>query len=198
MVFLVPDRDPENPFEERALEYDNWFDDNHDLFSEQQELIIPFVRTGEGATLDIGCGSGRFSSALGIFVGIEPSHALVRMADQRGVRVIQGCGEYIPIRNGSIIQAFLITVIGFTTDPVMILNEVRRCMHPHGSLIVVEIDIESEIGRSYKQRHSSSTFLSRALLRSCPDISSLLEKSGFFVSDIRRSAGLVLIQGRVT
>ena len=159
----------------------------------QLELIRPFVKR-DGTTLEVGCGSGRFSSALGLYAGIEPSWSLGRIAYQRGLQLIRGDGEYLPIRSLCISQAFLITVLGFVASPVKILSEIRRCLYPSGSLIVVDIDISNETKKA-NQKDTPSTFLSHAHLYSCSQIHSLLEQSGFLVSDVRQSAGLLMIHG---
>ena len=186
-----------SPFETRADEYDSWFETHSHLFQQQQEFIRPFIRENEGLILEIGCGSGRFAAALGIPVGIEPSGPLGRMACQRGVATIQGVGEYLPVRSRSISQVFLITVLGFVTSPAGVLREIGRSLLLSGSLIIVDIDMESETGERYQREQPSSTFLSQARLYSPRQILFLLDEAGFIVSDFQQSAGLLLISGSI-
>jgi hypothetical protein len=49
-----------------------------------------------GTGVEIGVGTGRFAEPLGIRVVIEPSKAMRRMAQKRGIEVIDGVAESLP------------------------------------------------------------------------------------------------------
>ena len=61
-------------FDERAAEYDGWFEDSL-LFSIEcaalQELVTPLL----GPKLEVGVGPGRFAEALGVEFGVDPALA---------------------------------------------------------------------------------------------------------------------------
>lgn len=75
-------------FDERAAEYDAWFDESL-LFAIElaalQELATPLL----GPKLEIGVGPGRFAEALGVEFGVDPALAPLALAKKRGVRVSQ-------------------------------------------------------------------------------------------------------------
>ncbi|HWQ65684.1 MAG TPA: methyltransferase domain-containing protein [Methanospirillum sp.] len=193
---LPPDnQEHQNPFETRADEYDHWFVTHHSLFLKQQNLIRPYIRNTEGMILEIGCGPGRFASGLLIPFGIEPSRPMCRLAYMQGISITQGIGEFLPYRSRSIAQVVLIAVLGFLTRPTCVLQEIQRCIIPSGSLIVVDIDLESKTGQRYLKKQISSTFISRAYLYSQQEIITLLHNNGFIVSSFKRSADLILITG---
>ncbi len=195
---LLPGKYSEtNPFETKSDEYDHWYDTHASLYEKELEFIRPFVRDEEGRILEIGCGSGRFASPLALSIGVEPSGPLSQMAYQRGVPVIQAIGEYLPFQDNVMIQIFLITVIGFLASPTDVLKEIRRTLHSSGSVIIVDIDRESELGQKYQRTIKSSTFLSHARLYSPQEICSLLQEHGYRISTIRRGEGLFGISGGV-
>ncbi|MDD1724418.1 MAG: class I SAM-dependent methyltransferase [Methanospirillum sp.] len=189
-------RPVDNPFVTHAQEYDRWFDTCGELFRLQQDFIRLFLLPGSGRILEIGCGSGRFSVALGILFGIDLSLPLCTMAYQRGVRVVLGDGEALPFQKYCFSQIFLITVLEVVTDPEKVLNEACMSLVPGGSLIVVFLDTGSEMGRRYERERVTSTFLSHARLFSRSDIRILLEKAGYRIVTFRSSAGLLLVSAK--
>lgn len=104
--------DTHSPFETRADAYDQWYDIHQDLFLKPQELIRSHVKSGKGQILEIGCGSGRFTSSFGVPVGIDSSRALCQIAHARGVTIIQGDDEFFPVRTGSMDQVVLFISCG--------------------------------------------------------------------------------------
>ncbi len=87
-------------FNNLADEYDQWFEDNPLILESEIEAIRqvtpPFTRA-----LEVGVGTGRFASALGIPLGVEPSKAMAAYARKRGIEVIPGVGEALPFDNAS-------------------------------------------------------------------------------------------------
>ena len=184
-----------NPFELLAERYDHWFDNHHDLYDLQRNLISPFFVNEPGLTLEIGCGSGRFTHPFGIAYGLEPSLALVRMAHNRGVETVQGQGEFLPFQSNIFSKVLMVTVMGFASDPVVILQEIHRILIPLGSLIIVEIDYETETGITYRKQKKKSPFFSHVRFFTEKDVREFLVKTGFQISAIQHGADLVLICG---
>lgn len=184
-------READSPFVTHAYEYDRWFDVHEELFKQQLDLIRPFLIPDRERILEIGCGSGRFSAALGIPFGIDLSPPLCRIAYLKGVRVVLGSGEALPFRVRVFSQVFLITVLEFVTDPETVLQEACQSLVPGGSLMVVSLDTERETGRNKEK--AASLFLSHARLFSLSDVCSLLENTGWRIVTFRSSAGLVLV-----
>ncbi|MDD1728329.1 MAG: class I SAM-dependent methyltransferase [Methanospirillum sp.] len=183
----------DNPFVASADAYDGWFDRHHDLFQQQIAFIRPFLTQGSGLILEVGCGSGQFSVALGIPYGIDLSLPLCKKAYQRGIGIIRGDGELLPIQTEAVSQVFLITVLEFVHDPDNVLYEVHRVLLRGGSLIVVSLDSEHEPGAYHQKEHTSSTFLSKAHFFSQSDLICRIKKAGYQIRGIRRAAGLLLV-----
>ena len=74
-----------NPYETYADEYKSWFKENDLLFTSELDAIRQLIPSFEKG-LEIGVGTGLFAQALGIKEGIEPSAAMRKKAELRGVR----------------------------------------------------------------------------------------------------------------
>jgi ubiquinone/menaquinone biosynthesis C-methylase UbiE len=60
--------------------------------------------------VEIGVGTGRFASALGVPLGVEPSESMRRIARKRGIEVISGKAEALPFRDGCLDYVLMVTV----------------------------------------------------------------------------------------
>ncbi len=87
-------------FDRYADDYDQWFDENNEVYAAQADCLSRYI-TGTDNSLEIGVGSGRFASRLGIRHGLDPSARLLAMAHQRGVETVRGRGGIpaVPGRN---------------------------------------------------------------------------------------------------
>jgi len=93
--------------------------------------------------LDLGCGTGRFSSALAAHfdtevIGIDPSakmleQARAKPADRR-VRYERGRGEAIPLPDGSVDLVFMSMIFHHVSDPALVARECRRVLR-HGGCV---------------------------------------------------------------
>lgn len=82
-------------FNELANKYDSWFDSHPAVFQSELEALKKLIpKSGDG--LEVGVGSGRFSAALGIKTGLEPSVVLSNLARSRGINVYEGVAESLP------------------------------------------------------------------------------------------------------
>lgn len=96
--------------------------------------------------LDLGCGEGRFSSALSNafhakVYGIDPSWKMLFLAQRRDsratqVQYIRGCGEHIPLRDHQISMTFMSMVLHHLENVDTTIAEIRRVLSPHGYLFV--------------------------------------------------------------
>ncbi len=138
-------------FENHAGDYDRWFDDHADVYHSQLSMIRAAV-PDHGLMLEIGVGSGRFASPIGIQCGIDPSHALSAMAKSRGIEAVMGVGEHLPFHANSFDTILMMTVICFLDDPLPVFKEAYRLQKPAGTLVVGFIEREGRIARQYKPR----------------------------------------------
>ena len=93
------------------------------------------------AILDLGCGTGRFSSALAAhfdaeLIGVEPSTKMLEQARRkpadRRVRFESGRGEAIPLPDGSIDLVFMSMVFHHVSDPALLARECHRVLRRDG------------------------------------------------------------------
>ncbi len=85
-------------FDKYASEYDWWFQKNENVF-ESELLLLKKALGKPGKTLSVGCGTGLFEQALrqryGIEIeyGVEPSDAMSRIAEKRGLQLMRMSAE---------------------------------------------------------------------------------------------------------
>jgi ubiquinone/menaquinone biosynthesis C-methylase UbiE len=152
-----------NPFETHYAEYDAWFDRNANVYASEL-LAVREVLPPPGDWVEIGVGSGRFASELGLPIGIEPADGVATLARERGVRVIKGKAECLPLENESVDAAFLITTLCFVGDVGRTFNEAARVLRAGGHAIVAFIPKDSRFGALYCANASKDRFFRHATL----------------------------------
>jgi SAM-dependent methyltransferase len=103
------------------------------------------LRSPHGFVLDVGCGVGhdlRLLAAANMTpVGIDPSAVLLAVARERGGAaspLLQANGQALPFRDASIAGARIERVLQHVAEPVVVLDEVVRCLRPGALLTVFE------------------------------------------------------------
>lgn len=94
--------------------------------------------------LDLGCGTGRFSAALGkafecSVVGVEPSSAMLNVAksqNEPNVEWKQGHAEDIPLENETVDLVFMSQVFHHLVQPQKALREINRVLTSAGYLAI--------------------------------------------------------------
>jgi len=168
----------ENPFETRPCEYDAWYDENENVYRSEVLAIRKLLPQKKGLWVEIGVGSGRFASKLGIDIGIEPADGIAKLARKRGVKVKKGRAEEVPLPDGSAAAAFLITSLCFIADMKRAFAEVNRLLVPGGTVIVAFVPRDSRLGELYAKSASQDLFLRHAYLRTREEILNGLEAAG--------------------
>ena len=166
-----------NPFETHAAEYDAWFDQNANVYASEL-LAVREVLPPPGDWVEIGVGSGRFASVLGIPIGIEPADGVAALARSRGVHVISGKADCLPLEDGTVDAAFLITTLCFVSDVGCAFDEVARVLRTGGHAIVAFIPKDSKFGERYCADASKDRFYRRATLHSKRRILGAMESAG--------------------
>jgi ubiquinone/menaquinone biosynthesis C-methylase UbiE len=173
----------QNLFDTLAPEYETWFVENKVLF--QSELlplqqVVPVDKTG----VEIGIGTGIFAEPLGIRFGIDPSEPMLEYARQRGLEVQNGVAENLPYDNESFDFAVFITALCFVDDPERAVQEACRILKKRGEIIIAILDKETRFGQFLEKYKKRSQFYRHARFFSVPEITELLEKNNFRVTQI--------------
>ncbi|WP_319506233.1 class I SAM-dependent methyltransferase [uncultured Methanolobus sp.] len=163
----------------RAGNYDSWYDRNPAVYTSEIEAIqklIPSASTKN--SIEIGVGTGRFASKLGINYGLDPSVSMLEIAACRGVKCIKGVSESLPIKNSSMELALIVTSFCLM-DADLTLEEVRRILTPEGFFIIAFVEKNSILGKKYRKKAPKSRFYRNVVFRTTENIISMLEEHGF-------------------
>ena len=166
-----------NPFDLIAKEYDQWFDDNKNIYLSEMEAVKYFLPK-QGKGLEIGVGSGRFAMELGIKYGIEPSEPMAIMAKQRGIEVKISKAEKLPYDDKSFDYAIMVTVDPFVDDIVKVYNEIFRVLKSGGKLVVGTLHKEGEMAQRYMEMTENEVY-KNAYFHTISETIKQLEISGF-------------------
>jgi len=140
-------------FDKYAKKYDVWYDKNKFAYLSEVEAVKRLMPE-KGRGLEIGAGTGRFASVLGIEFGIDPSLEMLSLAEKRGIKAYLGFGENLPFQDNSFDYAVIISVLCFVRSPQKVLAESARILKKRGKLIIGIIDRNSFLGKSYKEKKS--------------------------------------------
>ncbi len=166
------------PFDLYTQEYDNWFEVNRYTYLSELKAIKEQL-PAKGKSIEIGVGSGRFASPLGIGIGVDPSSRMRKLADLRGIRTVGGIGEELPFKDGEFDSALMVTTICFLDDVDAAFREAHRILKTNGCLVVGFVDRKSDLGRYYEVNKADSHFYRDATFFSADDVSRLFEDTGF-------------------
>jgi len=135
-------------FDERAEQYDAWFDEHAAAYWSELGALRKASREGIG--LEAGVGTGRFTGSMGVGFGIDPSPSVLSIARRSGVKVVMGVAEGLPFRDRTFDIVTFVKTLCFVDDPLMALVEARRVLREHGRVIIGFIDRGSRIGHGYQ------------------------------------------------
>ena len=176
----------EDVFGSHVAEYEQWFQEHSCLFA-AEIAAIKEVLPQSGVGLEIGVGSGLFAAALGIKYGVEPSAAMRKKGESRGVHVFDGVAERLPFKTAMFDFTVMITVDCFLTDVMRSFQEVSRVLVSQGCFVIAFIDAATQLGKEYEQKKQSSLFYRQAQFHSAAEIKELLMRTGFRVDAERQT-----------
>jgi ubiquinone/menaquinone biosynthesis C-methylase UbiE len=166
------------PFEKYHKRYENWFRENKFAY-ESELLAVKKLLPANGEGIEIGVGSGRFAEPLGIRLGVEPSEEMRKIAEKRGIKVIDGVAEKLPFANDNFDFALMVTTICFLDDIESAFKEVYRILKLEGSFIIGFVDKDSSIGKLYQIQKMKNVFYRIANFYSVDEVVSCLKETGF-------------------
>ncbi len=166
------------PFDKHIEEYEQWFTENEGYYKSEIEAVRRFIDDPEGF-VELGVGSGLFAEPLGIKRGIEPSRIMAEAARKRGIDVIEGRGEDIPMKDSSCKGILMVTTICFLDDADTTLRECYRVLKKGGKIVIGFVDRESPIGKEYLKIKEKSVFYRDAVFFSTEEILKALKRVGF-------------------
>lgn len=170
--------DQANDFDAHADEYDQWYE-RHSVEYELELDALRSLLPASAQGVEIGAGTGRFAAPLGIALGIEPCHAMAGLARQRGVSILDGFAESLPVDNNQYDYALFVMTVCFLDDPLAAFNEASRILKDDGQIIIGFVDRLSVLGGQYDARKHTSRFYTGSTFYSVDEMQSMLQQAGF-------------------
>ncbi len=165
-------------FEERAEEYDRWYDKNRDIFRAEVNCVKRLIKK---PCVEIGAGTGRFALELNA-VGLDISKEMLKIARRRGVEVIRGDASLLPFKRESVECFVMIVTLCFLGNPQKAIEEARVCLKKNGSIVICIVPADSTLGVEYAEKKRDSPFYSVAHFYSINELVKLLDN--FEITDM--------------
>ena len=166
------------PFDQRATEYDRWFEDHQMVYLSELEAVRALLPE-HCRPLEIGVGTGRFAQPLGIAFGAEPSSAMRDIARSRGIDVVEAVAEDLPFGNAVFDLVLMVTTVCFLDDVDSAFSEAYRVLTEGGHIVVGFLDRETKLGQVYETRKADSEFYRLARFHSSAEVVVALARAGF-------------------
>lgn len=168
--------------------YDRWYDQptGAAAFAEELSCLRHLVTRPSDGWLEIGVGTGRFASALGIRRGVDASPVMVSRACSRGVDAVVGRMEAVPVADRSLNGVLMVTSAGYAVDLNIALQETSRILMPHGRLVLGEIMLDSPWGEACARKgQDEGSWFAHAHLRSSQNWLADLAAAGWTMVEAR-------------
>ena len=163
-------------FDEFSERYDLWYE-RHKYAHLSEIKAVEKVIPEKGKGLEIGVGTGRFASPLGIRYGIDPSEKMLEIAKKRGIKVKVGKGENLPFEDEEFDYVAIIISFCFVENPEKVIKESNRVLKKNGKIIIGIVPRDSFLGKYYISK--DSIFYRYANFFTVEEVVKILEKNGF-------------------
>ncbi len=165
-------------YDKNARKYDLWYDINKYVFISELKALKDMI-DNEGEGVEIGVGTGRFASHLGIKTGVEPSKNMARIAIKRGIKIINSFAEDILCPDEIFDYAVMVMTICFLENVEKTLNEIYRILKSRGKIYIGFADKNSFLGNLYQEKKKKSLFYKNANFYTPGDVKVFLTKANF-------------------
>lgn len=169
-------------FDRIAEAYDGWYEtpEGQAIFDAEASCLRSLCPQFAGRWLEVGVGTGRFASVLGIGEGVDPSPRMLEIAARRGIRIREGCAESLPFLDGWFDGVLAALTLCFVADPAQALRECRRVLCSDGKLLLGIIPADSAWGIEYAEKASKGhPVYALARFRRATEVVTLAEHAGF-------------------
>jgi SAM-dependent methyltransferase len=168
-------------FDRYAEEYDAWYEKYKPAYESELLALRTFLPENPEKlkALEIGTGTGRFASALGVDLGLEPSRAMAMLAKQHRLEIVLGVAEFLPFKREHFDLILIVTALAFFENPRQALREVFRVLKPGGQILSGILDRNSPQGCYLKSENRKGRFSSEANFLSAVELSTYLLEIGF-------------------
>jgi SAM-dependent methyltransferase len=177
-----------NIFDILTEKYDTWYDSEEGKPLYESELIClkKLIESCSSPIFEIGVGTGRFAKCFPATIGIDPAFNALRLAQQRGIQVVQAIGEMLPFKDETFGCVLLMVTLCFVQNPIEVLREAKRVLKRRGSLIIGLVPKDSPWGIFYeeKKRHGHP-FYSEATFYSLADLQKFLDDISMKITRVR-------------
>lgn len=169
-----------NVFNKNVEEYEAWYEEYPEVYKSEvlaiQDQLLKLPKNIRG--IEVGLGTGRFSEPLGIKEGVEPSENMAAVARERGIEVVKGIAENLPIRD-LYFDFVLFVTICHLDNLKQAFKQAHRILKPGGSIVIGFIDKDQKIAKSYEEKRERSTFFKNAIFYTVAYVTDLLKEIGF-------------------
>ncbi len=174
-------------FDQLAEEYDRWFEDSL-LFDIELAAIKSLVTPLASPRLEVGVGPGRFGRELMVDFGVDPAHAPLHLAADRGIMACQGLGEDLPLGDSTVATVFMLFTLCFVNDPARVIGQCQRVLRPGGHLVLATIPASGTWGQALvTKRDAGHPFYQYARFYDQPMVEAWFSRAGFDLVE-KRSA----------
>ena len=164
-------------FEANTERYDQWFV-HHDSAYISELTAIRRLLPRSGLGVEIGVGTGRFATTLGVPVGVDPSTSMLKKACGRRLIAASAVAEALPFMDHAFDYCLIVTTICFVDDAEAMMREAARVLKPGGVVVVGFVDRESPLGQHYLAHQSENVFYRDATFFSVSEVEALLNDAG--------------------
>jgi len=165
-------------FDLYAEKYDRWYEDHRLLYLSELE-VVRYLGCRDG--LEIGVGSGRFASEIGLRAGIDPSYKMLRYV-KGDIDLVLGVGEALPFRSRSYPCSLIVVTLCFAENPLELLREAARVS---SRVVVCIVPKNSPWGKTYIELgRRGHIFYSHARFYTVKEVVEMIEAVGLKLTNI--------------